>query len=279
MKVLQKKDEVRSAVARARTAGSIIGLVPTMGFLHEGHLALIRFCRARCGFCVVSVFVNPTQFGPDEDFARYPRDLERDTALAGAEGADLIFAPSAEEMYAQNASTTVLENAVSRGLCGQSRPGHFQGVTTVVAKLFHIVQPEVAFFGQKDLQQLMVIRRMVRDLDLPVLIEAGPTVREPDGLALSSRNLYLEPDQRRRAPQLYRVLCRGAELLSGTGGDPAPVLNKLRLEIESATGGSVEYLSAVDEEMQEVSDAGDCKYLAAALHLGKVRLIDNVELA
>ncbi|MBN2288563.1 MAG: pantoate--beta-alanine ligase [Candidatus Glassbacteria bacterium] len=279
MRVLEKKDEVRNLVARARVGGRKIGLVPTMGFFHEGHLELMRLCRSRCGLCLVSIFVNPTQFGPAEDFDRYPRDLERDRALAEAESVDLIFAPAVEEMYAPDSSTVVLENLVSRGLCGLGRPGHFQGVATVVAKLFNIVQPDMAFFGRKDLQQLAVIRRMVRDLDFPVRVEAAPIVREPDGLALSSRNVYLEPEQRARAPGLYRALYRGAGMFSGAKGDTSPLLNEIHREIESATGGRLEYLSAVDEEMEEVDDASDCRYLAAALHLGPVRLIDNVEVA
>ena len=279
MKVFRKKNEVRSAVARARKTGRKIGLVPTMGFFHEGHLSLMRLCRSRCDLCVVSIFVNPTQFGPEEDFDRYPRDIKRDKALAEAEAVDLIFAPSVEEMYDREISTVILENSVSRGLCGRSRPGHFQGVTTVVAKLFNVVQPDVAFFGQKDLQQLTVIRRMVSDLDMPVRIEAGPHVREPNGLALSSRNAYLKPDQRKRAPALYRTLSKGAELLAGMAGDPSPLLEKIGREIENATGGKMDYLSAVDEDMEEVADASDCRYLAAALYLGSTRLIDNVELA
>jgi pantoate--beta-alanine ligase len=278
MKVFRKKDEVRRAVAALGKEGKRIGLVPTMGFLHEGHLSLIRLCRSRCDYCVVSIFINPTQFVPGEDFDRYPRDLERDKALLERESVDLVFAPPVDEMYARDTSTVVLENSVSRGLCGRGRPGHFQGVTTVVAKLFIIVQPDMAFFGQKDLQQLAVIRRMVRDLDFPVQVEAAPIVREPDGLALSSRNVYLDPEQRRKAPELYRTLCEGAERLPRTTGNPALVLDELSRGIEEDTGGRLEYLSAVDEKMEEVDDVADCRYLAAALHLGTTRLIDNVEL-
>ncbi len=279
MKVLHKKNQVRQALARARAAGSRIGLVPTMGFFHEGHLSLMRLCRSKCDLCVVSIFINPTQFGPQEDFAGYPRDPQRDRAMAEAESVDLVFAPAVKEMYAPDASTTVMEETVSRGLCGRSRPGHFRGVTTVVAKLFNVVQPDVAFFGQKDLQQLAVIRRMVRDLDLPVIIEAGPIVREPDGLALSSRNIYLKPDERRRAPGLYRALCKGGQMFSGAKGNPSPLLEEISRQIESSTGGKVEYLSGVDQDIKEVADASECRYLAAALHFGSTRLIDNVGIA
>ncbi|MEA2064342.1 MAG: pantoate--beta-alanine ligase [Gemmatimonadota bacterium] len=276
MEVVRTKQELRRAGAPVER----VGLVPTMGFFHEGHLSLMRLCREKCDFLVVSLFVNPTQFGPGEDLDRYPKDFERDKALAEAEGADLLFAPAKEEMYARDSSTVVLEQRVSRGLCGLSRPGHFQGVTTVVAKLFNLVQPDVAFFGRKDLQQLAVIRRMVRDLDFNVTVEAGPIVREPDGLALSSRNVYLDQEQRRRAPALYGALCEGAEQLAAGlhPAGPGSLLEKLRRRIEQETGGRVEYLSAVDEQIEEVTVSAQCRYLAAALHLGSTRLIDNVSL-
>src|SRR3982751_6126624 len=208
--VLRTKAELRSALSDARRAGQTIGLVPTMGYLHEGHLSLIRAARAECDLVVMSLFVNPTQFGPGEDLERYPRDEERDLRLAGEAGADLVFAPAVAEVYAVGASTAVevdgpLTNVLD-GDRGRRGPEHFRGVTTVVAKLFNVVGPDVAYFGQKDAQQAVVIRRMVRDLDFPVRVEVMPTVREADGLAMSSRNAYLEPVDRERATALSRAL-------------------------------------------------------------------------
>jgi len=277
LKLVTRKNEVRQAVARIKRGGLTIGLVPTMGAFHEGHLSLIRICRRRAAFTVVSIFVNPIQFSPGEDFQSYPRNLEGDLALAGKEGVDLVFAPSEKEMYHPGASTYVEETELSKGLCGRYRPGHFRGVTTVVAKLFNIVTPDLAVFGQKDFQQLAVIRRMVRDLDLPVEIVAAPIVREPDGLAMSSRNVYLSAEERRRAPRLYHNLKEGAGAVARFEGDVTSLLENLRSKIERETGGRVEYLSAVNEESLEVTQACECRYLAAALYLGSARLIDNVE--
>ena len=256
-----------------------MGLVPTMGYFHQGHLSLMRISRSRADYTVVSLFVNPIQFAPGEDLDRYPRDLERDLDLARKEGMDLLFAPDREEVYAPDASTFVEETSVGKGLCGQSRPGHFRGVTTVVAKLLNIVTPDIAVFGRKDLQQLVVIRRMVRDLDLSVEIVAGPIVREPDGLALSSRNIYLSKQERQRAPNLYRGLQTAARALAEPESELAEVLESARRGIEQDTGGGVEYISAVDDVMAEVKQASDCRYLAAALQLGSTRLIDNVDVS
>src|ERR1700710_2430780 len=210
VKLLRSKDQLRSALEPARREGSSIGLVPTMGYLHEGHLSLLRAARAECDVVVMSLFVNPTQFGPGEDLERYPRDEERDLRLAAEAGADFVYAPAVEDVYPEGYATYV---AVEGGLTGvldgdpsRRGPEHFRGVTTVVAKLFNSVGPDVAYFGQKDAQQVAVIRRMVRDLDIPVRIEVLPTVREPDGLAMSSRNAYLEPSERRRATALSRAL-------------------------------------------------------------------------
>jgi pantoate--beta-alanine ligase len=276
---LRTKAELRSALADARRAGETIGLVPTMGYLHEGHLSLIRAARAECGLVVMSLFVNPTQFGPGEDLDRYPRDEERDLRLAGEAGADLVFAPPVEEIYAPDSSTAV---EVSGSLTGvldgdPTRRGaeHFRGVTTVVAKLFNIVGPDVAYFGQKDAQQAVVIRRMVRDLDFPVRIEAMPTVREPDGLAMSSRNAYLKPADRERATALSRALAaaeRGARAGSLEEG-----LEAARRELEAA-GIEPEYLEARDAETLEPVSAleGRPVLVAVAARVGSARLIDNV---
>jgi pantoate--beta-alanine ligase len=276
---LRTKAELRAALGDARRAGRTIGLVPTMGYLHEGHLSLIRAARAECDLVVMSLFVNPTQFGPGEDLDRYPRDEERDLRLAGEAGADLVFAPAVEEVYSPDASTAV---AVGGSLTGvldgdpeRRGPEHFRGVTTVVAKLFNIVGPDVAFFGQKDAQQAVVIRRMVRDLDFPVRIEVMPTVREADGLAMSSRNAYLEPEDRERATALSRALAaaeRGAR-----AGSLADGLGAARREL-AAAGIEPEYLEARDAEtLEPVEGLGDRPVLVAvAARVGAARLIDNV---
>jgi pantoate--beta-alanine ligase len=276
---LRTKAELRSALADARRAGQTIGLVPTMGYLHEGHLSLIRAARAECDLVVTSLFVNPTQFGPGEDLERYPRDEERDLRLAGEAGADLVFAPAVDEVYAAGASTVVevagpLTNVLD-GDAGRRGPEHFRGVTTVVAKLFNVVGPDVAYFGQKDAQQAIVIRRMVRDLDFPVRIEVMPTVREDDGLAMSSRNAYLEPADRERAVALSRALAAAER---GTrNGSLAEGLEVARRELAEA-GIAPEYLEARDAETLEPVEAlGDRPVLVAiAARVGAARLIDNV---
>jgi pantoate--beta-alanine ligase len=276
---LRTKAELRTALESPRRAGMTIGLVPTMGFLHEGHLSLIRAARAECDLVVMSLFVNPTQFGPDDDLDRYPRDEERDLRLAGEAGADLVFAPPVEEVYAPGASTDVEVGGPLTGvLDGDPRrrgAEHFRGVTTVVAKLFNLVGPGVAYFGQKDAQQAVVIRRMVRDLDFPVRIEVMPTVREADGLAMSSRNAYLQPDERQRAIALSRALAaaeRGAH-----AGSLAEGLEAARAELASA-GIEPEYLEARDAEtLEPVERLGNRQVLVAvAARVGSARLIDNV---
>src|SRR5215218_700304 len=243
---LRTKAELRSALAPARRAGQTIGLVPTMGYLHEGHVSLIRAARAECDLVVMSLFVNPTQFGPGEDLDRYPRDEERDLQLAGEAGADLVFAPPVEEVYAPDASTAVEVGGSLTGVLdgdpGRRGPEHFRGVTTVVAKLFNVVGPDVAFFGQKDAQQAVVIRRMARDLDFPVRIEVLPTVREADGLALSSRNRYLTEEDRERAAALHRALSAAEEAAAG-GGTVEAALAAARAELRDA-GIEHEYLEA-----------------------------------
>ncbi len=276
MELVRTKEEVRRAVAAGRAEGNIIGLVPTMGFFHEGHLTLMRLCAARAGFTVASLFVNPIQFGQGEDLESYPRDEARDRKLAETAGVDLLFAPPAAEMYDPGRSTFVEETELGQGLCCASRPGHFRGVTTVVAKLLNIVQPDLAVFGRKDLQQLMVIRRMVRDLDFPVEIVEGPLVREPDGLALSSRNVYLDSNQRAGAPWMYEVLIGVAEQIADGRVELGSALAEARAEIERRTGGRVEYLAALANGLDPAGEASSCAYLAVALQLGATRLIDNV---
>jgi pantoate--beta-alanine ligase len=279
VKLIRGKDELRAALAPARREGSSIGLVPTMGFLHEGHLSLLRAARAECDLVVMSLFVNPTQFGPGEDLDRYPRDEERDLRLAGQAGVDLVYAPPAEAVYPEGFATRVEVDgdltAVLDGDPSRRGPGHFRGVTTVVAKLFNSVQPDVAWFGQKDAQQAAVIRRMVRDLDIPVRIEVLPTVREPDGLAMSSRNAYLDPGERERAAALSRAL-RAAEAMVRAGslsaGLEAACRELAAAEIEP------EYLEARDaENLTPVTELQERPVLiAVAAQVGGARLIDNV---
>jgi pantoate--beta-alanine ligase len=279
VKLLRARDELRAALAPVRREGSSIGLVPTMGFLHEGHLSLLRAARAECDLVVMSLFVNPTQFGPGEDLDRYPRDEERDLRLAAEAGVDLIYAPPVEAVYPEGFATRVEVGGgltdVLDGDPARRGPGHFRGVTTVVAKLFNAVAPDVAWFGQKDAQQVAVIRRMVRDLDIPVRIEVLPTVREPDGLAMSSRNAYLDPRERERATALSRALSV-AEATAGREGIAA-ALEVARAELRAA-GVEPEYLEARDaESLSPVAELnGRPVLIAVAAQVGGARLIDNV---
>ena len=272
------KDELRSELAAPRSEGRSIGLVPTMGCLHEGHLSLLRGARAECDVVVMSLFVNPAQFGPGEDFDRYPRDEERDAELAVEAGADLIYAPPVEEVYPDGFATHVGVEGLTEVLCGDpSRrgPEHFRGVTTVVAKLFNTVQPDVAYFGQKDAQQVAAIRRMVRDLDFPLRVEALPIVREPDGLAMSSRNAYLSPAERQQAVVLSRAL-RAVERVAREDSLAAGIAAGRR-ELRAA-GVEPEYLEARDpENLQPAAELNGRPVLVAlAARVGGARLIDNV---
>jgi pantoate--beta-alanine ligase len=279
--VFRARDELRAKLAAARREGSSIGLVPTMGYLHEGHLSLLRAARAECDLVVMSLFVNPAQFGPGEDLASYPRDEERDLELAAEAGADLVYAPPVEEVYPEGFSTAVEVGGLTEVLCGDPArrgPEHFHGVTTVVAKLFNSVQPDVAYFGQKDAQQVAAIRRMVRDLDFPVRIEALPTVREPDGVAMSSRNAYLDAGERERATALSRAL-RAAEE-EARGGSLGAALDAGRREL-AAAGIEPEYFEARDTESLRpaVELNGRPVLIAVAARIGRARLIDNVTIA
>jgi pantoate--beta-alanine ligase len=269
--------DVRDAVSAARVAGHTVGLVPTMGALHEGHAALIRAARRETGFVVVSVFVNPTQFGPNEDYQKYPRTLDADRKVCAEAGADLIFAPPAAEMYPPGSVTFVDVATLGDHLCGPSRPGHFRGVCTVVAKLLNIVLPNVAVFGAKDGQQVRIIRRMVRDLNMMIDIRIEPTVREPDGLAMSSRNRYLSPGQRAVAPRIYQALERiRRQALAGERDVPALEAG-LRAELAAIPGSRVDYASIVDDDtLQPVARLDRPAMAAAAVFLGTTRLIDNV---
>ena len=248
MKKIQKISEMQEISNRLRRRGKRIGLVPTMGYLHEAHLSLVRKAKEFCDIVVVSIFVNPTQFGPGEDFERYPRDEAGDSAKLEKEGVDFIFIPEATEMYPPGYQTYVEVGEVSKGLCGDFRPGHFRGVATVVAKLFNIVKPHVAVFGEKDYQQLLVIKRMVEDLNFDIQIVPGALVREGDGLAMSSRNTYLSPEGRQRALNLYRSLTKGKELYE-SGEREVSILSKaVKAGIESTDGIALQYVEIRDAE-------------------------------
>ncbi|HEX2451154.1 MAG TPA: pantoate--beta-alanine ligase [Gemmatimonadales bacterium] len=261
----------------ARAAGRRVALVPTMGFLHAGHLALVDDARRRAELVVMSIFVNPLQFGPGEDFDRYPRDLNRDRALVRDRRVDLLFVPTVATMYPPGADTRIVPGAAGDRWEGAARPGHFAGVLTVVAKLFHLVEPEVACFGQKDIQQVTLVRRMVRDLDLPVELSVVPTVREEDGLALSSRNSYLGPNERQDALALNRGL-RAAAVAWRTGERAGPALEAVvAREIAAAPALRADYIAAIDpEHLQRVDEAVPGTILAAAVRVGRTRLIDNL---
>jgi pantoate--beta-alanine ligase len=271
--------EARRAVAAARGRGLSVGLVPTMGALHEGHASLIRRARADGGFVAVSIFVNPTQFGPHEDFARYPRSFEADLALCGRCGADLVFAPAAEEVYPPGFRTFVEVTGLQDVLCGASRPGHFRGVATVVLKLFNIVRPDRAYFGQKDAQQVRIIQQMVRDLDVPVRVVVGPTVREPDGLALSSRNEYLDARRRPHAAALSRALEEARARIEAGERDGGAIQRLLADRIRATPGADLDYAAVVDvDTLRPVARLAGQVLLALAVKFGSTRLIDNLPL-
>ena len=267
--------DVRDALRDRRDL--TIGLVPTMGALHEGHLSLVRTARAACDLVVVSIFVNPTQFGPTEDFAKYPRTFEADCAALKGEGVDLVFAPSPEEMYLPNASTFIDVEGLSGRLDGASRPGHFRGVATVVAKLFNIVQPDKAFFGQKDAAQVAILRKMVRDLNFGLELVVCPIVREPDGLALSSRNRYLSTDEREKALVLSRSLQSARHLAAQGVTSTADLLAAASTVLAEESAVRVDYLRAVNPDtLEDVADVREGALIAVAAFVGDTRLIDNL---
>lgn len=277
MRTVRTVAALRAALEPVRDAGATVGLVPTMGAFHQGHLSLMRAARERCDLVVVSLFVNPTQFGPGEDLAAYPRDEERDAARAAAEGVDLLFVPPVGEVYPDGAATTVsVAGPLTAGLCGATRGvGHFDGVATVVAKLLNMVSPDRAFFGEKDAQQLAVIRRMVSDLDIPVEIVGMPTIREPDGLALSSRNAYLSPDERKRAVALRRALDAVEQAISDGERDPVAA-RAAGLTVMSDHGVGPEYLELVSpDSLAPVTTIDGDVLVAVAARVGPARLIDN----
>lgn len=276
MRIFRQAQELQQFALETRRAGKSIALVPTMGFLHAGHASLIDIARGRADVVIVSIFVNPTQFGPGEDLDKYPRDFEHDRLVCEEHGADVIFAPEPGAMYAPDASTWVEETVLSRPLCGARRPGHFRGVATVVTKLFHLALPDVTVFGRKDAQQLLVIKRMVRDLNFPIEIVAAPLVRGADGLALSSRNRYLSEEEHQRALVLSRSLRAAKPALEEAGISAAPaIIAAIRHEIEAA-GGRVDYVEALDvDTLAEPTETTREVLLALAAYFGSTRLIDN----
>ena len=281
MKICVSIADARSACQEARDhfehGDSSLGLVPTMGALHAGHLSLVRAAKARCKVVSASIFVNPTQFGPSEDFGKYPRSFESDCAALKKEGVDIVFAPSVEEMYPKGETTWVTVEGLSERLDGRSRPGHFRGVTTVVSKLFHILEPDAAFFGQKDAAQLAVIRRMVRDLNFPVEIVGCPIVREPDGLAMSSRNVYLSPEERVRALVLHRSLERAEKEFRAGETDAVRLSKTGRDVIAGEPQVRLDYFEIVDPEtLEPVDRIVQSALVVVAAHVGPTRLIDNV---
>ncbi|HEX3740843.1 MAG TPA: pantoate--beta-alanine ligase [Terriglobales bacterium] len=277
MKIIKTIEEMRELRRAARKSGKRLGLVPTMGALHQGHLSLVQTARDKSDIVAVSIFVNPTQFAPHEDFAKYPRNLENDCQMLEHEYVDVIFAPSVEDMYPAGAVTSVTVEAMSDRLCGKSRPGHFRGVTTVVAKLFHIIEPDIAFFGQKDAAQVAIIRRMVRDLNMPVEIEVGAIVREPDGLALSSRNAYLSPGERNSALVLHRSLLRAQEFFEGGERISSKLIAAGKRELSSEPQARLDYFEIVDpDSLEPITTISNRALIAVAAFIGNTRLIDNL---
>ena len=277
MKLVDSISRMSTLSKMVRKEGRAIGLVPTMGYLHEGHASLVRAARKHTDFVVLSIFVNPLQFGPSEDFEKYPRDLKRDEECARAAGVDVIFYPPVKEIYPEGYATYVGVEGLTDTLCGASRPGHFRGVATIVAKLFNIVKPAVAYFGQKDAQQAAVIRKMVQDLNMDVEIKMMPIVREADGLAMSSRNSYLSEDERRDALVLHQALQKAQALVKDGEREPRKIIRAVREMIEQKPMVKIDYVSVVDtRELREVPEIAGEALVAVAARVGKTRLIDNV---
>lgn len=277
MKIFKAADDIKKYIKQRRRGGRSVGFVPTMGYLHEGHLSLMREARRSNDLVVTSIFVNPTQFGPKEDYKRYPRNLRRDERLAKSVGVDVIFYPSVKEMYPDGYRSTVEVTDITERLCGGSRPGHFKGVTTVVAKLFNIVQPDAAYFGQKDAQQAIVIKKMVEDLNMNLKIKVMPIIREPDGLAMSSRNRYLSKSQRRDALALYGSLNLAKSLIKTGVRDARTIKDRMRRLISAKESTRIDYISVVDiENLEGLKKIEKNTLIALAVWVGKTRLIDNI---
>jgi len=276
MQIINDINKMQTLAADLRQQGKTIGFVPTMGFLHEGHLSLMRIARPKCDILVVSIFVNPTQFGPTEDFEKYPRDFEQDEKLCGQEKVDIIFYPAKDKMYSEPYHTIVNVKTLSETMCGLSRPGHFQGVTTVVAKLFNIVKPNFAVLGQKDYQQALIIRQMAKDLNFDVEILTGAIIREADGLAMSSRNKYLSLEEREKARVLFKSLQMAIKLVKEGRYDARLISNQIRDLIQQAEGILIDYIAIVDgKTLRPMQEIRDNTLIALAVKIGETRLIDN----
>ena len=277
MRVIEKIKDLKAVIRSQKSSGKTIGLVPTMGYLHDGHLSLVKASRDENDFTIMSIFVNPTQFGPNEDFDSYPRDMERDTKLAEAAGVDVIFAPSKDEMYPDGYKTYVEVEDITNVLCGKSRPGHFRGVTTVVAKLFNIVEPDKAYFGQKDAQQVIVLRKMVKDLNMNLEIVTCPIVRESDGLAMSSRNTYLSPEERSGALVLSQSLFEAEKIIKDGERDAAKIIGYIKNRISQVEIAEIDYVEITDiDDLKSVEHIAGKVLIALAVRFGRTRLIDNV---
>jgi pantoate--beta-alanine ligase len=280
MEVVKTVESVRSLVETARSRGKKIGLVPTMGALHIGHISLIEAAVKKCEFVVVSIFVNPAQFGPGEDFEKYPRPVEADLEICRKADVDVVFAPEQEQMYGSENLTWVSVEKLTESLCGRFRPGHFRGVTTVCAKLFNIVEPDITFFGQKDAQQAIVIKRMVADLNMPLEIVVCPTVRQADGLAVSSRNKYLTDREKKDATYVYKSLQRCREMIEAGVLESEPIIAQMRKILSQASSIKIEYISIVDAEtLQSLNNITGRVLAAVAVRIGSARLIDNIFVA
>ncbi len=277
MKVVDNISRMATLVKIHKKEGKSVGFVPTMGYLHEGHLSLVKTAKKHTDVVIMSIFVNPIQFGPGEDLAKYPRDLKHDEELAGSAGVDIIFYPSAKDMYPPGYCTYVNVEGLTDNLCGRSRPGHFRGVTTVVAKLFGIVKPDIAYFGQKDAQQAIIIKKMAEDLNTGVEIKVLPTVREVDGLAMSSRNMYLSASEREDASILYQSLEQAEYLIDKGERDAKKVIKAIETMIKEKTSSKIDYISIVDtKELKDVDTISGEVLIALAVFIGKTRLIDNI---
>ncbi len=280
MRIIKQVQQMQKLAKQTRTKGLKIGLIPTMGFLHEGHLSLIRLARKEADFIVVSIFVNPTQFGPGEDYQAYPRDLQRDCRLIGQNGGDVVFVPSSEEIYPEGYCTFVELEGITRKLCGAFRPTHFRGVATVVTKLFYIVKPHFAVFGQKDAQQAIVIKRLVKDLNFGIKIIVAPTVRESDGLAMSSRNLYLSEQEREDASVLYKSLQGAKSMVEAGERSASRIIVTMEKMISEKPTAQIDYIAAVDDQQLEPLEQLSGEVLiAVAVRFGRARLIDNIILS
>lgn len=278
MKVLRTINETREELKIFRKEEKVISFVPTMGYLHEGHLSLVRYAKKNSDFCVVSIFVNPTQFGPNEDFNRYPRDEKRDLELLEKENVEIVFVPTTNEIYGEDYQTYVKVKKYSEILEGEFRPTHFEGVTTIVLKLFNIIQPDFAVFGQKDAQQAFIIQKMVKDLNIPIRIDVQPIVREADGLAMSSRNVYLNPEERKQALALYKGIQLAEKLLNDGERNPLKIINEVKNFISTYPLAKIDYVEIVDKSDFSKTTSlvdGNEYYLLLAIRIGNTRLIDN----